>query len=581
MWTDEDIKTLSRIPKYCRSDDIETLTSDYLAKIIPIPIDFDDDDARKEEDETDDENHDHKYTSGKLDKWDKGARSWLSAGTMFLLIILFHVIQIRSDLRRFTVAANIQVEEACGILDDKALSLQTALSLAVKDVGPITFKFVRDLKTKLRSAFHFAAQIFGGRVRSFFFSMLSYRYCILVGVIVILKSLCQAIWAALSSFQNQDGFIVSIIGFLSPVASSVTNFLTNPAKFFSELMEKLLDVIFDADLLALEIPEVAHQSSRSICRKLNRLKFQDVNKLLQSYINKLIIALSIMLVLFNAFQFISIVEKESKEGKLVKTKKEKDENSSSDEGLCEEEPPSCTKNVSNWVYDFLSYEPFWIFLTMGIFGLLHAHFSQSLHRKAQEIKKNVIDPQIDAISEDFTVEVTDFLVKLEKSWKETFQAVVRPITRFIENMVQQFGPVIDNISNYGNYIVGLIDCILNFLSYISPIKAGISATLDCLFLEKVTSFVKISTLISEKLRSSNLYQFVGGVVHLLKNSIKSIFRRLKLTKHLKKWISISFLMFLRLVAKRSMFLYVYLIVCAILICQGVIMMIIKLILGYY
>lgn len=591
MLTDQDLRTLPKIPRYCRTDDIESIPDKSSLKFIPIPIHIriDPEEDEEEEEETDEEST--VKSAAQLDKWDKGARSWLSAGTMFLLIILFHVIQVRSDLRRFTAAANIQIDEVCGVLEDKTESLQSALSLAAKDIGPITLKFVRDLKTKLRSAIHFAGQIFGGRVRAFLMSLLSYRYCILVGIVVILKSLADKI--APLFFQSESdnnnpsagtSFIESVLSAIRSLADSITEFLTNPETLFSNLLNSLLDVVFDPDLLVIGIPEIVNDSSQSICSKLKRLDFEDINLLVQSYITKLIIVLAIVLVLYNAFQFVTIVESGPEEHAIrVKDETEKfdDFSSDSDEENEEEEArPSTVSNASTWLYNFLAYEPFWIFLTMGIFGLLHAYFSRSLYRKAQIIKKSVIDPQIDSISDEFTKEITSFLVKLEESWRNAFKDIIRPITIFIEALLEKFKPAIDAIGEYGEMIVNFINHVLGYLNRITPIKNGIKAALDCLFLNKLNSFLNIADLLRRKLFANDWTNFNGGIVHLLKNSIKAIFKKIKMTKMLKKMISVSFLLFLRLVAKRSIFLYVYLVVCLILISQGLIMIIIKLILGY-
>ena len=594
MLADQDLRRLPKIPRYCRTDDIENVPYESSLKFIPIPIHIRID---PEQDEEEDEETDEESTvnsAAQLDKWDKGARSWLSAGTMFLLIILFHVIQVRSDLRRFTAAANIQIDEVCGVLEDKTESLQSALSLAAIDIGPITLKFVRDLKTKLRSAIHFAGQIFGGRVRAFLMSLLSYRYCILVGIVVILKSLADKIaplfFQPESDSNNNNNpsagtsFIESVLGAVRSLADSITEFLTNPEALFSELLNGLLDVVFDPDLLVIGIPEIVYDSSQSICSKLKRLDFEDINLLVQSYITKLIIVLAIVLVLYNAFQFVTIVESEPEEHvSRVKDRTDKSDEYSSDsdeENEEDEAQPSSVSNASTWLYNFLSYEPFWIFLTMGIFGLLHAYFSRSLYRKAQIIKKSVIDPQIDSISDEFTKEITTFLVKLEESWRNAFKDIIRPITIFIEALLGKFEPAINAIGEYGGKIVNLINHVLEYLNRITPIKNGIKAALDCLFLNKLNSFLNIADLLRRKLFANDWTNFNGGIVHLLKNSIKAIFKKIKMTKILKKMISVSFLLFLRLVAKRSIFLYVYLIVCLILISQGFIMIIIKLILGY-
>lgn len=587
--------TAARIPKYCRSDDIESPADKYSLKyLIPDYMSnlrfgkkLNEDEYEDEDEETDVEENVNeseeplRSANGQLDKWDKGARSWLSAGTLFLLIILFHVIQMRSDLRRFTSAANTQIAEACGILDDKTESLQTALSLAAKDVGPVTLKFVRDLKTKLRSAFHFAGQVFGGRIRTFLVNLLGYKYCILVGIVVVLKSLIESvIQLILSMFPDgANNFINSVLEGISSILKQITEFMTQPGELFAELLKDLMERVVDPDLIFIIIPDISIVSL-TVCSKLKRLKFDEIEQLLHSYVNKLIIALAVMLVLFNTFQFVRTVEVEYSNDELEDEKEEgeEDDEIEKDDDIEEDyddEPPSTINNVSNWVFNFLSYEPFWIFLTMGIFGVLHSFFSKALHEKAQEIKKTIIDPQIEVISNEFVKEVSTFLQRLEKSWGDAFKEVVRPITNFVEYLSGRFEPILSKIEEYGKHILDTVKAIFDYLKVLSALKDGLKAVLDCLILGKISFFVRIGTMIITKLVGDHWSKYDGGVLHLLQNSIQSIFQKLKVTKYLKKMISVSFLIFLRLVAKRSIFLYVYLIVCAILISQGVIMIVIK------
>lgn len=587
MLTDQQRKFLPRIPRYCREDDIESNYYNFNPRLNNII-----NNVEEEEEDSDEEVMEVRSGSNELDKWDKGARSWLSGGTMFLLIVLFHVIQVRSDLRRFTTAANVQIEEACGVLEDKTVSLQTALGLAVKDIGPITLKFVRDLKSKVRAAFYFAAQIFGGRIRSYYMSLMSYRYCLLVGMTTVINSLMNSSLNFLK-FYCSDSFFTNLINILQSATNLISDIVTNPEKVINAVIQKLLDFIFDIDLLSIEVPEIIVGNSSEICSRLKKLNFEEINLLLQSYIKKIIVLLTVMLVLFNTFQFISVVDSES-------SKKEKEENKSQQEEEEDEETlsifsddsdeilnnkegnnSSCAKNATVWFFRFLSFDSFWIFLTMGVFGLLHVHFSHSLVLKAKEIKKTVIDPQIDIISSEFMKEVTDFLVSIEESWKSLFRSVFSPITNFIESLSNILGPILSEIKEAFSPVIDQIDNFINYFNLISCVESSIKAMIDCFFLSKMKMFLNIAKFIKDKLTKSNWNKFDGGIVHLLKNSIVSIFRKLKLTKYLKKLLSVSFLMFLRLVTKRSVFLYVYLIVCAILISQGILLMIIKLILGYF
>ena len=600
MWTDEDLD-VEKYSRYCppiqrnfnfkykkhqkelefndedeEDDDEEKKVIEEPVRFIPIPILFENDDDEHRDDDDDDDNVNN--ASGKLDKWDISARCWLSSGTMFLLVILFHVIQVRSDLRRFTSAANIQLHEACAVLEDKTTSLQTALSLAAQDVGPISFKFVRDLKTKIRGAFHFAGQIFGGRVREALIGVMKHYYCLFVGAVVAFKSLSDAILNLLLPLVSGDTFITDIINAIQNVLDRVVQFVTEPDKAFGNLFADLLGMVLESVVAEIKIPEVVTDTANHVCSNVRRLDFEEIHLLLRRYIAMIVAAITIILVFYNALQFLIVFDSSE-----IKVEPEAEEKKS--KTFINLIPTKTLRNAVRWMYNFLSYQPFWIFLSMGVFGVLHLHFSRSLHTKAQELKRTIIDPAIDSLREQFTTGLTGFLKTLELSWTREFGKLVAPLVDFVKRLTDLFEPILEMIANLGKNILGTIDDVINAIESISQ-STGISniirSVLDCLILRNFKVWIKIAESIRLRLFGGDkLKNFRGGIVGLLKKSIAAIFKKLQMTKFLKKLFSVSFLIFLKLVVKRSIFLYVYLIVCFILLFQGFLMLIIKFVLGYF
>ena len=588
MHPNPDHSTREEINRFCpslkSSHSIINFREEKIKNNLPIIIQNDDLESSESEEDT---NEDVRFT-GKLDKWDKGARSWLSGGTMFFLIILFHILQVRSDLRKFTIAANTQLHEACSVLEDKTLSLQTALGLAAQDIGPVTFKFVRDLKTKIRSAFLFAGQIFGGKVRAALSTIFQQYYCLLVGVLVTFISLKDTILSIIQVFIT-DSFISDLCTTITNVVQKIMEYIVEPEKFFNEMIALLLDIIFDT-VMGIEIPFVDNEKIARLCSQTGTFNFEEMHGLLRNYLTKLIATVSIILIIYNTFVFMRTIhlhETELKESKNeLKVNLDLQSESESESGSDEEEieSDSCFSNAFRWIINFLYYEPFWMFICMGAFGLCHAYFSKYLLQQAEHIKLNIIDKEIDNLKDLFTAMLSDYVTELEISWCGAFTKLLEPMSNFIKSLTLSFKPIIDQVITIGKTILDFVDFVINWLKGIvlgEAITHVVTSILDCMFLRNFRHWVKIADMISEHL-FGNKWQFMnGGIINLLKNSIASIFQKLQLTKYLKKLFSASFFMFMRLVAKRSMFLYVYLIVCIILISQGLLMIIIKFLLGYF
>lgn len=592
---EEEERKFPRIPKSFNEKATETCKTMIASKLYPLPtsIRIDQDASSGSEAESESDEEDKNSTSSKLDKWDKGARGWLSSGTMFLLIVLFHVIQVRSDLRRFTSAANIQLHEACSVLEDKTMTLQTALSLAAQDVGPISFKFVRDLKTKIRGAFHFAGQIFGGRVREALVSLFKKYYCLLVGALVAFKSFSTAVTELLLNIAQAD-FVTSILEAIQKTIDKITEFVTEPDKAFADLFTAIMDEIFDATLTHIILPNLGCESMADVCSAVKTLDFSEIDRLLKGYMAKIIALIAILLVLYNTFKFaLVLVINEPKEPDDEREYSDSDnDNSDSDNGNSDSEnsendddtESGRLMNAFKWLCNFFSYQPFWIFLSMGVFGVLHLHFSRSLELKAQQMKANIIDPAIDQLKDDFTRGLQGYLVRMEEGWSQAFRDLIRPITDFVAKLAELFKPILTVIVDLGKEILKFIEGVLAWIDSVTiedSISKTVAAILDCFMLKNFRCWLAIATIINDKLFGGNWNTFQGGILGLLQKSIQSVFEKLQVTKYLKKLLSVHFMMFLKLMTKRSVFLYVYLIVCAILIGQGLLMLLIKFLLGYF
>jgi hypothetical protein len=567
---------------------------------IPVPINrekrFKDRDVsyNKREDESEDSDDEVEQSiKGNLDKWDKGARIWLSSGTMFFLIILFHLIQVRNDLRNFTTAANNQIESACSVLENKTTGFQKALDMAAQDVGPISFKFVRDLKTKVKSAFHFAAQIFGGKVREVFIAIFQEYYCLVVGALVIYQSLTKEIYNAINQLFDGNVFISTMTELMETLIDNIVRFISDPEKYFSDLFVILLDYIFDKTMVSVIIPSLTGKDMNEICDAIQAIDFSEIDRLIKGYMAKIIAVIAIVLVLYNYFNFIVTLET-GKDDTLSESSSKSDTESDFDESFDKVKkiksyreskiPLSSLWYCLKWLKNFLKYPPFWIFLCMGTFGVLHIKFSGSLRLKAEELIANYVEPTIEGMRTDFVTMLKNYVFDLEKMWKEAFLKMMKPFKDFIKGLTRSFGGSFHFVLKQGKVILNIINFLVQKLDLVTisdTILKAITAILDCFILRNIRKWVQIVEIIYTRLFGGKWNDLNGGIMDILQKSISAIFGKLQLSSHLKGFFSMHFAMFLNLVAKRSIFLYVYLIFCAILLCQGVLMMLIKLLLGYF
>lgn len=559
-------------------------------KYVPIPVPikrvnrFKDQEAEDTSDDSDDE-VDTRVIGGNLDKWDKGSRVWLSSGTMFFLIILFHLIQVRNDLRNFTTTANNQLESACSVLEDRTAGFQKALNMAAQDVGPISFKFVRDLKTKIKSAFHFAGQIFGGKVREVFILIFNEYYCLLVGAVVVYQSFTEQVSIILNQIFDGNLFVKELTKLIDEIIDNIVRFIRNPEEYFSNLFGLILDFVFDQSMVSVVIPSLMGKDLNEICDTVQSIDFSEIDRLIKGYMAKIIAAIAIILVLYNYFNFVFTLETvkddldpedEDKDEKEEKVKRSKSSKSKI--------PLSSLWNCLNWLKNFLKYPPFWIFLCMGTFGVLHIKFSGSLRTKAEELITNYVEPTIEEMKNDFVTTMKHYVVELETMWRAAFLKLLEPFTSFIKGLTDSFGSTFTYVVSLGKdilEIIGIVITRLYKLAVENRVIDAIFAMLDCLALRNIKKWVQIIAIIYDRLFGGKWNDLNGGIVDILQKSISTIFGKLQMSSHLKGFFSMHFAMFVNLVAKRSIFLYVYLILCAILLCQGVLMMLIKFLLGYF
>jgi hypothetical protein len=625
-------------------------------QFVPIPIPLLDTDSELSSDEFDDdededeEEEDNVVMKGKLDEWDRGARSWLSSGTVFFLLILFHLLQVRSDIRKFTSAANNQLHQACNVLEHKTVSLSSALNLATQDVGPISFKFVRDLKGMIRKAFHFAGQIFGGRIREAMIGLIKKYYCLFVGAVVVFRSLSSLLVESVQVFskinrsredlsieearrqineeriqrqqqqqkqqqqtetetetaeegenyssqvnvseEETNQFIQDILHQIQNVIDQIAKFLVQPEQFFAQLFVSIFESNVEGLAAAVSIPNVAVTQFATICGNVRAVDFDEIEGILKRYMVVLVAVVAVLLILFNAIQFLITFDS------ATRNKQNQNKTNTQNQNNSELEPPSepvafqfikilpfkCARNASRWLLHFFSYRPFWVFLGMGIFGFLHLQFSNSLHDKASDIMNHVIFPAITALKDKFTVGLANYLELVEQEWSIQFKTFIEPITSLITQLSKIFSGAIGMIVKVSNAILKVVDKAVEIIKWFgSEVLTEVIVTiLDCLLLKNFRIWKRIVDLVQNKLiKNNSLTNFNGGVLGLLRKSIDSIFAHLNVTKYLKELFSFQFLAFLNLICKRSIFLYIYLILAFILICQGLLMVSIKFLLGYF
>lgn len=541
-----------------------------------------------------------------LSKWDRASRVWLSSGTFLLLVILFHALQVRNDLRRFISTANDQLDSACYVFDNKVMALQSSLDNAALDVGPVTLNFLRDLKGKMRSTFQFGAQIFGGRLREMIISAYKHVYCAVIGILVVVSSLLSELRskglvekaADLLSNVFPDTFLEHAFETAQYILNQVIEFIKRPETFLATLIFDLVDTVTPDFEDFVELPQVRGVVG-GVCKQLKRLDFDGIQLLLRRYLMAIIVVLAMVLVLFNSFQFIKEVdaqdEKEAAALKLAKKDQELRVELERLEAANQIPQPIVKKHklyflftlmpskrfrkIGNWLLYFLSYQPLWIFLTMGILGVLHIHFTKDLIKAARAIKETQIDPEIDRLTDQFVVYLHSFITELHEQWSLVLQSLFAPITSMIQKIVEAFAPFMKVIELMGELLGGPIKNLFHgFGLFIRPLAKGAFAFLECFLFSELKKWSKIGAVLIERFQASGIsLGFDGSVVSLLKRAITAIIKHLRLTQALKKMFTASFLMFLRMFKTRSMFMYVYLIACLILIMQGVLMALLKIV----
>lgn len=531
-----------------------------------------------------------KTTLPVLSRWDRASRAWLSSGTFLLLFILFHALQVRNDLRAFTSTADEQICSACHVLENKVNALQASLDASASDVVPVSLKFVLELKAKLRRSFHFGAQIIGGRLRESILASCKNYWCASVGILVVFSSLLKYVEEK-AVFLWEDNFIAKTVEYLSDMLRRLTNFMRNPEKLFADLLLTMYDSYPNetghfAGIGRLKIAVL------NICQQVRSIDFIEIHLKLRKYLFIVITALAMILILYNAITFVNEAESD-----LDNDYRETTSSSSNNKGVPTRSLPQCAEHrllflfawvpfkslrlLINWLLHFLTYQPFWIFFTMGVLGVLHLHFMDELIRLARDVKRTQVDPKIDEITGSFAEHLQSTVIELNRSWSLVLSEFLKSVTETVKYLLEKFAPMFTVIWQVGRRILSWVRPIFEHIKEAvvwKPLAEGMFAFVDCMILKRLRKYFSIGAVVLDRLSGSSskgLSILRGGVMGLLTRAIKAIFRHLKRTAAIKKLFSASFLIFLKAFRTRSAFLFVYLMAGLVFLLQGILMAFVK------
>lgn len=647
MWTDDDCSMENSTPA--------SPAKSWGLGVLPIPIKLLDavlnsDDDESESDSDDDESirargpptqqdcSAHEDEEIGLDRWETASRVWLSSGTIFLLMLLFHVWQIRTDIRSLTASTNDQIQFACSVIDDKAFTVRQALQHAVQDLNPVSLTFLKDAIANVRGVILFSVQVIGGRVREFLMSQCKDKICLVYGIFVGLEEFLRPpgnelpkktlekkkekkkkkIWVRKrktnttplaeeavkpetgggkietsgSFFDNfgpiiktlvDSSFIKDVRNALDRFINFVLRFIRNPESFFVDTVRDMLDNSFDFVLEMAELPGGLDISS-SLCDSIKKIDFDDINDKLRYYLMWLIILLLTVLIVFNYIQFVRAAE------------------SFNPECAARPDPPpvpttrpnpvtvtviriipfSPVRRALGWLICYLSYPQFWLYLILGCLGVVHLLFSRHLEAQIVAIKTTTINPILKDIAKQSKQAVFSMLATAESDYKQIMDKLLGPITGFFTRLCAQFDYYFGGIIDLFRKAVDLFDSMASRMQgmfLIGPLASVILGVLDCFFLRKVKSWIRIITLITERFftkpPAETIASSFGGLTHLLKRAVIAVLKSLRVTKHARKLFSFSFSIFLRLMSKKSSFMYIYLLLCLLLLLQALVMVCVR------
>ena len=286
---------------------------------------------------------------------------------------------------------------------------------------------------------------------------------------------------AVSGIFEGNIFLSQITSLIDEIIINIVEFMSNPEKYFSELFGLLLDFIFDKTMISVVIPSLTGKDMNEICESIQAIDFSQIDRLIKGYMAKIIAIIAVVLVLYNYFNFIVTIETERDEDDEVDKQDKGDSESEKKKKSRSKVPLSSLWNCIKWLKNFLKYPPFWIFLCMGTFGVLHIKFSKSLRKKAEELISNYVEPTIEEMKKDFVTMMKNYVIDLETMWRKAFLKLTEPFKNFIEGLTKSFGITFDQIVKLGKQVLDAINILLTqFYKFTTHegIRKAIYAILD-------------------------------------------------------------------------------------------------------
>jgi hypothetical protein len=368
-------------------------------------------------------------------------------------------------------------------------------------------------------------------------------------------------------------------------------FLERPEELFMGTVRRLISEALDFEFgfqIGIDPP-----TEQLLCSHLKQVDFGPVERSMRIYLQWLMVVLVGLLVAFNFIQFVNAVEKGDKEAKgsvngtegvdAKSTAKPKPPGPRWIRWLLFWFPKGPLRQSVHWFLLFMSYPQFWMYLGFGLIGVLHLHFHREVEEQLKIIREQEIAPLLRAWSKMGRKHLLQVFHSVHLQWCELIRQFTEPFMRFFALLRENFGGLIASFVWVLENLAGLYErlgTLLEFDLIFSQSAKIIRGIVDCYFMKKVRSWGRMLAVLNDMFVARNgagdLALSFTGLSRLFKSTLHSMLRFLQLNKAVRKLFSFSFKMFLGLLRQRSGFLYVYLIVCAILLVQGLMMALIRL-----